>query len=1407
MKKKDVCVVVGNELDELTLCSAQLSYFASPEMTLKPLGTINVKGCRIERDNADHKQRSEYVFVVLPPGSRVDGARIFFLSAESENDMNTWILELKKAAGGGGAVPLPFANPAELLSDQLGNKFHRALKEGALEVQDGRGLGKWRTRFVVCRKNVLLLFESKDAVGTHNAVTVIPLLNASVEVQQPQKKLLNNSAYRSVSRKVGMESRREFKWNIQHGQRKHFLLSAPNDSIMADWIAVCAVAVGQKPVARLAGDESTDSFLTNIGAVSMSGELVLQVQGRAGGQSAGERKFVVLSENILFFCRDSKSNDAYNAIDLENASVKEGSGQGQFLVTYMHTTSFSFDCRSANLRAAWIDAIARGIELGKKLNIEARVKLNNAASGKTTQASSNVVREVEQFSEDKSKYELPEDDYATTQALEDRATTVTMAADLSPAPPAASAPQRPVWGKKPSKMLAVRESKAVGQYRKPALDKGLRRDADSNDDILDLLNDPIFSGERSPRKQEAPNGSKANTVCMNCGLVRLEVEANFCDGCGMRFTAATVNAYDDDDNMDDVVSLDDSEKAFLAANGTSEAELVEVKRELVRVSTMPLSDSYVGKEKTKKRVPPGPPLAVAENRRSSRVSSGDFRPQRNSVRKSQLAGEDDDSFYTSTLPPLPATMSDSDSDDVPTPPPRSSVDKRKMQLEAKKKKLDDDDPLALLVLLDWDEVESAPPKKPVAKQQNEAEEKKKKQQKERERLEQEEREEEEEREAEERRRKAEEKRRADEKKQKERERARESEDAKKEAEAMRRLAEEKRRLDEKRQREREREAEEERLREQQREAEEEARARDLREREEKLRQRELELMEMEREALRKEEAAQLALREAEELKRRARLAEEEKQRREEEARVRKEEEARQRAAELARREREAAEAREKAEREAERLKAELAERAKREAERRLKEEELERKEAEMRQRAADLARREREAIEAKREAERRKAEDEMQRKEEALKQRAAEAARREKEAIETQERARREADRIAQEAERNKQEAERQEALERSRKARDAAKRAKEAKERELAEVEQREEAERRRQEQQQAAFEEAERLERLKRIEEERKRKEAQEERDREEQRRKEAEWAELRAKMDKQREKEAVPPPAIKRGPKFSAEDTAAIEKLKMLLANEFIERKEYDVRMTQILSRYPANAQPEEKTAVVVAAPVASIAVAEKPKVATEAVAQRDRGKTVNQPCVKCGKPCNVQKKFCPHCGYDAAKAAAASPAPKVVAAKSQPSTPVKEQKQQQQQKERPVKIPTGLKSEDLESCLKLRELLDNDLLEVAEYNSRVKEIAARSSVNLESVARSMEARVADEHLDEFSRVLEDDKYQAQVRATTAHDDDDAALLRSIGLSSEPRLANQQHKQQKTVHDEGLSELDLMLKELGE
>jgi hypothetical protein len=131
---------------------------------------------------------------------------------------------------------------------------------------------------------------------------------------------------------------------------------------------------------------------------------------------------------------------------------------------------------------------------------------------------------------------------------------------------------------------------------------------------------------------------------------------------------------------------------------------------------------------------------------------------------------------------------------------------------------------------------------------------------------------------------------------------------------------------------------------------------------------------------------------------------------------------------------------------------------------------------------------------------------------------------------------------------------------------------------------------------------------------------------------------------------------------------------------------------------------------------------------------------------------------------------------------------------------------MKIPNGLKAEDLESCLKLRDLLDSDLMSPEEFNVRVLSIANRSSLDLASVAKQMESKEAEKELHEFSRVLDSRSQRAVVR----NDDDDAELLRSIGLASEPRVAQMENKkktEKKTVHDEGLSELDTMLRELGE
>jgi hypothetical protein len=1022
---------------------------------LKPLGSVNVRGCRIEQDRATHRGGTQNVFVVIPP--RAEGSRVFFLSAESENEMTSWILALKKAAGVQSSVSL-FANPAELLSDALGNRFFRPLREGFLEVHGKGNIGKWKNRFVVCRKNVLLLFESKEAVALHSAIGVIPLLNCTLEVQEPQKRLLNSVAYRTVSRKVGMESRREFKWNVQHSFRRHYILSAPNESLMTDWIAVCAVAVGQTAGANaVEGGDGNESFLSSIGSVAMSGELMCSVQGKAGA----ERKFVVISENVMFFCRDSKSPEASSALDLENAAVKEVSASGQFALTYMSSTVYLFDCRSANLRAAWLDAISRGVEVGRRLNVEARMKLNgDTATANATSINNGVIREVEQFSVDRSAAAAEggeDNDYATTQQLSEVAVVDPVAAKTRATPTkSVSAAQRPVWGKKPSQQLMPRESKAVGQYRKPVLPLNLKNAAaarDDNDELLGLLNDPIFSG--SPREKS----KKPNPVCLNCGLMRLEVEANFCDGCGERFTESTVHVYADEDNLDDVVSLDDSEKAFLAANGTSEAELSEVKKELVRVSTFqgPAASS---KQHSPRRVPPVPPVTkvamMKEERRSSR--SGDFRPMRNSMLADR---EDDDSSMMMSLPALPMPSdSDDEEENAPTPPPRTSTDKRKMKMETAKRQIDDDDPLALLDLLDWDDV-------PAAKKSDG-----KKEEEERRRRREQEKEEEEEKERRERERRRQSVMRRNQQQQEEEDRKRrhlEDEEEKKRRKQEAEDEEKKRRFEEEEKKRRKQEEEEKKRRkreEEERKTEEERakKERDLREREERLQRMERELQEKEMEAKRRELAALAALEEAEELKRRrgeeekkrkeqARREEEERQREEEERRrkeeeerrkkeakqrereerrkkeeemARKEEEMIQRAADLERRELEAREVQERVKREREEAR-EVQERAKRERE------ELERRKAE-----EEIQRKKRE----KEEAERKRQEDELARKEEEMRQRSAELERREREAKELQERAKRERE----ETERRRQEDERLEQLEKSRRARDAAKKAKEAK-------------------------------------------------------------------------------------------------------------------------------------------------------------------------------------------------------------------------------------------------------------------------------------------------------------------------------------------------------------------------
>lgn len=196
-------------------------------------------GFAIEKDSASHKNRTQNVFVVLPP--KAVGGRIFYLSADTEKEMYNWMAHLQASAA---SIERSFSNPSEVVSDAFGNKGTRPLKEGYLEVQ-GRGLKSWKQRWVVCRKNFILLFDTKESASLHRPLGVVPLHDCKVEIIKSRSKLMGNTAYRTVSRKVGMESRREWKWNIQHPFRKHVVLSAPDQNIMEDWIVICACAIGQ----------------------------------------------------------------------------------------------------------------------------------------------------------------------------------------------------------------------------------------------------------------------------------------------------------------------------------------------------------------------------------------------------------------------------------------------------------------------------------------------------------------------------------------------------------------------------------------------------------------------------------------------------------------------------------------------------------------------------------------------------------------------------------------------------------------------------------------------------------------------------------------------------------------------------------------------------------------------------------------------------------------------------------------------------------------------------------------------------------------------------------------------------------------------------------------------------------
>jgi hypothetical protein len=85
---------------------------------LKPLGTIYISNCRVEKDEASHKNRNENVFVIVPP--RAVGGRVFFLSAESAEEMQNWMQVLGKSAAA--SLDKSFGNPGELVIDSFGNK-------------------------------------------------------------------------------------------------------------------------------------------------------------------------------------------------------------------------------------------------------------------------------------------------------------------------------------------------------------------------------------------------------------------------------------------------------------------------------------------------------------------------------------------------------------------------------------------------------------------------------------------------------------------------------------------------------------------------------------------------------------------------------------------------------------------------------------------------------------------------------------------------------------------------------------------------------------------------------------------------------------------------------------------------------------------------------------------------------------------------------------------------------------------------------------------------------------------------------------------------------------------------------------------------------------------------------------
>jgi hypothetical protein len=217
-------------------------------------------------------------------------------------------------------------------------------------------------------------------------------------------------------------------------------------------------------------------------------------------------------------------------------------------------------------------------------------------------------------------------------------------------------------------------------------------------------------------------------------------------------------------------------------------------------------------------------------------------------------------------------------------------------------------------------------------------------------------------------------------------------------------------------------------------------------------------------------------------------------------------------------------------------------------------------------------------------------------------------------------------------------------------------------------------------------AAEERERAERQRRVEEERRKREVQEEIDRDEQRKKELEWAELRVKMEKQREKEAAVAAGPKKGPALSAEDQTAVEKLKMLRCNEFIDQKEYEGRLRQILARYPegtrVSANPSEARGSNQPSPAKAKQQQQQPAAAVVVATPNKNNNEKTAPCPKCNKLVNVVKRFCPHCGFDIHNSSNAK------------------------KKAVPMRVPTErMAPEDAKVCHKLKQLLDEGLMEVS------------------------------------------------------------------------------------------------------